>query len=262
MRRRESYRHIDRPSGQGPTSHSQLHDLLHAACAPPDGDSQPAGLRLLVRPVLRLGEGRVQGLRLQKSILFLRWSPLQLYWLLSVPTTMRKIVELLLRKVQAKRSLTGLVLAATKGRPRTPLPSTWRWRSNTRTLTLWRLKWTICWGAVCLVVIWFFQRCSLVRSNASISLHHLQVFGAESGAVDEHEAWGMLWLDCFSTTHDKNCEKFILWLLGANVRVLPSNHPARADLYDTLGQVRRLNGDGKGCKEVRSDSHRSISDSM
>lgn len=48
----------------------------------------------------------------------------------------------------------------------------------------------------------------------------------------------------------ENCEKFILWLLGANVRVLPPNHPSRADLYDTLGQVRRLNGDGKGCKEA------------
>lgn len=46
------------------------------------------------------------------------------------------------------------------------------------------------------------------------------------------------------------CEKYISWILAANGRFHVTNHPIRAEYYDLLGQIRNLNGDGKGCKEV------------
>jgi len=47
-----------------------------------------------------------------------------------------------------------------------------------------------------------------------------------------------------------SCEKFLSWILAANARVLIPNHPERANFVDLLGQVRRLNGDGKGAAKA------------
>lgn len=54
------------------------------------------------------------------------------------------------------------------------------------------------------------------------------------------------------------CEKYISWILAANGRFHVANHPIRAEYYDLLGQIRNLNGDGKGCKEVLITSFNSL----
>jgi len=47
-----------------------------------------------------------------------------------------------------------------------------------------------------------------------------------------------------------SCERFILTLLNAANDIFPANHPKRAYYWDMLGQVRKMNGDIKGCKEA------------
>jgi len=47
-----------------------------------------------------------------------------------------------------------------------------------------------------------------------------------------------------------SCERFILSLLTAANDIYPVNHPKRAYYWDILGQVRKMNGDLKGCKEA------------
>jgi len=47
-----------------------------------------------------------------------------------------------------------------------------------------------------------------------------------------------------------SCEKFILILLAASNDIYPAIHPKRAYYWDLLGQVRKMSGDMKGCKEA------------
>ena len=49
----------------------------------------------------------------------------------------------------------------------------------------------------------------------------------------------------------KACEKCIQMLLLSADLMYPANHPKKAYYLDLLGQVRKMIGDIKGCKEVR-----------
>jgi len=55
------------------------------------------------------------------------------------------------------------------------------------------------------------------------------------------------------TIRPASCEKFLIWILAANSRVLIPYHPERAKILDLLAQVRKLNGDGKGSAKAYSD---------
>jgi hypothetical protein len=58
-----------------------------------------------------------------------------------------------------------------------------------------------------------------------------------------------------SNIRPATCEKFLNWILTANARVLSTpNHPDRANFYDLLAQIKKMNGDGRGCKEAFSEA--------
>jgi len=50
------------------------------------------------------------------------------------------------------------------------------------------------------------------------------------------------------------CEKFLNYLLGATALYLVPHHPDRAVYFDLMGQVKKLLGDAKGCREAFSEA--------
>jgi len=50
------------------------------------------------------------------------------------------------------------------------------------------------------------------------------------------------------------CEKFLNILLAATLQYQSPHHPERAAYYDTLGQIKKLLGDAKGCREAFTEA--------
>eukprot|EP01127_Copromyxa_protea_P016430 TRINITY_DN4885_c0_g1_i1.p1 TRINITY_DN4885_c0_g1~~TRINITY_DN4885_c0_g1_i1.p1 ORF type:complete len:483 (+),score=97.88 TRINITY_DN4885_c0_g1_i1:77-1450(+) len=61
-------------------------------------------------------------------------------------------------------------------------------------------------------------------------------------------------VDLLAKIRPASCEKFILTLLAASESIYPPIHPQKAVYYDLLGQVRKMTGDLKGCKEALQEA--------